>query len=247
MNPAAAANASAVPVIRHAKQSPRLFPTSSELRRQPTRRRRFGNLGQAVRMMMAWAALALCVPGASQAQSDSPTDYLGIAGPIEFAGVQYRLAWSARIPPDYIKHEYLPVDQTLETFTDMVSVELLTSGMTLAEALKAQTDMLDMRKSSDPLVNYRTIWNPNNSQVVLDFLLSDANNGPPTLEWNAYRYVSVAMPDGKEAVILFAISRRHYGESGASDFLAALKTKRAADVDALIKHTVPGAEPVGKD
>lgn len=45
------------------------------------------------------------------------------------------------------------------------------------------------------------------------------------MEWDAYRYVSVAMPDGKNAVILFAISRRHY-DKGASDFLKTLKTKR---------------------
>jgi hypothetical protein len=189
---------------------------------------------------LAGAYLAVAAP--AFAQSPVPVDYLGIPGPIEFAGTQYHLAWSSRPSADYIKHEYLPSGQKPETYTDMVSVELLTSGVSLADTVKAQTTMLDRRKSSDPLVNYQLLQNPNGSQIVLDFLMSDESSGAVIVEWNAYRYVSVAMHDGKNGVILFALSRRHYGE-GASDFLKALKTKRTADVDALVNHAVPGAEP----
>lgn len=193
-------------------------------------------------MCAALAGACLVMAASALAQSPAPVDYLGIPGPIEFAGTQYHLAWSARPSADYIKHEYLPSGQKPETYTDMVSVELLTSGVSLADAVKAQTAMLDQRKSDDPLVNYQLLQNPNGSQIVLDFLISDEGTGTLVMEWDAYRYVSVAMPDGKNAVILFAISRRHYGE-GASDFLKTLKTKRNADIDTLVSHAVPGAEP----
>ena len=189
---------------------------------------------------LAGAYVAVAAP--AFAQSPVPVDYLGIPGQIELAGTQYHLAFSSRPSADYIKHEYLPSGQKSATYTDMVSVELLTSGISLTNAVKAQTAMLDRRKSSDPLVNYHILQNPDGSQIVLDFLLSDESTGTLVVEWDAYRYVSVAMPDGKNAVILFAISRRHYGE-GASDFLKMLKTRRTEDVDALVNHAVPGAEP----
>jgi len=188
------------------------------------------------------AGAYLAVAASALAQSPVPIDYLGIPGPIEFAGTQYHLAWSSRPSIDYIKHEYLPSGQKPETYTDMVSIELMTSGVSLTDAVKAQTTTLDQRKSNDPFVNYQLLQNPNGSQIILDFLLSDESTGTLIVEWDAYRYVPVAMPDGKNAVILFAISRRHYGE-GASDFLKALKTKRIADVDTLVNHAVPGAEP----
>ncbi|MBR0781080.1 hypothetical protein [Bradyrhizobium iriomotense] len=176
------------------------------------------------------------------AQSPAPIDRLGIPGPIEFAGTQYHLAWSAQPSADYIKHEYLPLGQKPASYADMVSVELLTSGISVADAARAQTTKLDKRKGSDPLANYQLLQNPNNSQVVLDFLMSDESTGALIVEWDAYRYVSVAMPDGKNAVILFAISRRHYG-AGAGEFLKSLKTKRTADINALVSHAIPGAEP----
>lgn len=192
---------------------------------------------------LAAAAACLAIAGPVFAQSAKPpVDYLGIPGPIEFAGTQYHLAWSVQPSADYIKHEYLPSGQAPASYTDMVSVELLTSGANVADAVKAQTGMLDQRKGSDPLVNYQLLTNPNNSQVVLDFLMSDESTGTLTVEWDAYRYVPVTMPGGKTAVILFAISRRHYGDR-ASDFLKALKVKRTADIDALVNHAVPGAEP----
>lgn len=189
------------------------------------------------------AMIYFVVAASALAQSTNPVDRLGIPGPIEFAGTQYHLAWSAQPSASYIKHEYLPADQKMETFTDMVSVELLTSGVSLADVVKAQTTMLDQRKNIDPLVNYQILHNPNNSQIILDFLMSDESTGTLIVEWDAYRYVSVAMPDGKNGVALFAISRRHYGD-GASDFLATLKAKRTADIDTLLHHSVPGAEPV---
>lgn len=194
----------------------------------------------------AAAAVCLALAGPMSAQSaEPPVDRLGIPGPIEFAGTQYHLAWSAQPSPDYIKHEYLPSGQKPGTYADMISVELLTSGMSSADVVKAQTRMLDRRKATDSLVNYRLLQNPNNGQAVLDFLMSDERSGTLIVEWAAHRYVPVTMPGGKSAVILFAISRRHHGE-GAGDFLKALAAKRIADIDTLVNHAVPGAEPVNQ-
>ncbi len=199
------------------------------------------NTGKALRPVLARVLLATWVSGTALAQATPPVDYLGIPGPIEFAGTPYRLAWSAKPAANYTKHEYLPQGQQPASYLDMVIIELLTSGLGVAEVVKSQVQSLEQRRGQDPLVNYQLLQNPNNSQVVLDFLISDQRSGTLTVEWNAYRYVPVAMPNGSQAVLLFAISRRHYGDN-ASAFLKALKTRRTADIDALVKHVLPGTE-----
>ncbi len=197
------------------------------------------------RTVSAIAAIILfCAPISSLAQSVGPTDFLGIPGPIEFNGVQHHLAWSSRPSNDYIKHEYIPQDQELATYTQMVIVELVTSGLSTLDAVNAQMKMLDRRKESDPLVNYQLLTAPKNHQVLLDFLLSDQSTGTLIVEWNAYRYIPVMLPDGGKAIVLYAISRRHYG-SGAEQFLKTLKSSRASDIDALAKFKLPGADLSG--
>lgn len=150
--------------------------------------------------------LATWVISAALAQATAPVDHEGIPGPIEFAGTPFRLAWSAKPAANYTKQEYLPQGQQPTSYQDMVIVELLTSGLGVADVVKSQIQNLEQRKDQDPLVNYQLLQNPNTSQVVLDFLLSDQSSGTLIVEWNAYRYVPVTMPNGSQAVMLFAIS-----------------------------------------
>lgn len=194
------------------------------------------------------AAAAVCsaLAGPVFAQSaEPPVDRLGISGPIEFAATQYRLAWSAQPSSDYIEHQYLPSGQKPETYADMIGVEPLTAGISSADAVEARTRMLDRRKATDSLVDYRLFQNPNNGRAVPDFLMSDERSGVPIVEWAAHRCVPVTMRDGKAAVILIAIGRSHHGDE-ANDFLKALTVKRIADIDTLVNHAVPGAEPVNQ-
>jgi hypothetical protein len=197
--------------------------------------------GRALLLALSGSLFVAWTSGAAQAQAAPPVDYLGIPGPIEFAGTPYRLVWSARPAANYIKHEYLPSGQQPASYQDMVLVEMQTSSLGVADLVKSQILSLEERKGKDPLVNYQLLQNPNNSQVVLDFLLSDRRTGTLIVEWNAYRYVQLAMPNGKQAVVLFAISRRHYGDD-PTVFLKALQARRAADINTLVKHAVPGVE-----
>lgn len=196
--------------------------------------------GKALRSALTGGLLATSAYAPALAQATPPVDYLGLPGPIEFAGLQYHLVWSAKPAANYVKHEYLPLGQLPASYEDMVIVELLTSGLSVADASKAQILSLEQRKSRDPLVNYQVMQSPDHSQVVLDFLLSDESTGSLTVEWNAYRYVAVEMSNGGKAVVLFAVSRRHYGDD-ASTFLKVLKTRRTTDVGTLMKLVVPGA------
>lgn len=184
------------------------------------------------------SALAVCAVLLGSPAAAQVSDHLGIPGPILFDGAAYRLAWSAQPSANYVKQEYLPAGETLETYSRMLLVERLT-GVAVPAAVRAQVDMLNKRKASDPLVNMDLMQNEQAGEVLLDFIVSSADpQGQPIVEWNAYRYAPYKGPTGEQGVLLFAISRRGYGD-GARAFLGNLKTLRPAQINALAAAPLP--------
>lgn len=182
--------------------------------------------------LIAAAALTALMAGPALAQSDM----LGVPGPVSFQGQDYALAWTSQPTDDYFKQEYVPQDQTVEAYTEMVLIEAVAGAITPMQAAALQAQMLDARKQSDPVVNYEIIQNEAASEVLLDFVVSDLSADPIVVEWNAYRYMPLAKGEG---VALFAVSRRGYGEDGAREFLGNLGPVRSEAINALATFEPP--------
>ncbi|PZN93349.1 MAG: hypothetical protein DCF30_21795 [Hyphomicrobiales bacterium] len=190
-------------------------------------------------MVVVGGALA-CV-AAPSAAADA-VDRLGIPGPLMFDGTSYGLAWSANPSPAYIKQEYLPAGQVSASYETMLIVEVIDSGATVESALAAQVRLLNQRKGKDPLVRLDVIQNSRTGEAVLDFLISARDaKGREIVEWNAYRYAPRKGSDGRDGVMLFAISRRAYGGDAMRGFLTELKTRRPADINRLARQALPVA------
>jgi hypothetical protein len=168
------------------------------------------------------------------------SDHLGVPGPIQFDGKSYKLVWSSRPTPGYAKQEYLPSDQSIGSYTQMLIVERVTGDLTVMGAVRAQVDMLKKRKATDPLVNMNVIENANAGEALLDFIVSSKDpKGEYVVEWNAYRYAPLKGAADKSGVLLFAISHRAYGNDNAKSFMGQLKNVRAAKITALTKAAMP--------
>ena len=186
------------------------------------------------------AALVLCAGFHSTALAQTPTDYLGVPGPIDFDGARYDLAWTSRPSPNYVKQEYVPAGQGPESYESMVLVEFIEADLTPMALAKAQTDMLDQRKGSDPLVNSSVVRNDATGEVILDFLMSTKDAaGEYIVEWNGYRYANVTTRDGRRGGMLFAISRRAYGNDAAQAFLTQLRTMKEEQILILARAALP--------
>lgn len=160
-------------------------------------------------------------------------DLLGLPGPIIFQAQEFELAWSSQPSQTYVKHEYVPSGQDVETFQDMFLVEAVWGPITPMDAARSQIQSLEVRRGSDPVLNYELLENAATGEVMLDFLTSDLS-AEPVIEWNAYRYAPIV-----DGVGLFAISRRGYGEEGAKDFLEKLGTIRTESIAALAVYELP--------
>jgi len=191
-----------------------------------------------LRILLAVVLLSLNLTSA-MAQNTDVKDYLSIPGPIDFGGTSFNLAWSSNPSQGYYKHEYVPSGETVERFKEMIIIEVVQGSLSLRDALNAKVKELNARKEKDPYLNYDIIENPNTGEFILDFIVSDSNGGEAGIvEWNAYRYVDLKSKSGKEGVMLFALSRRSYGEE-ISPFLKILKDNRPNGISMLSSYTVP--------
>lgn len=150
--------------------------------------------------------------------SAAQSDLLGVPGPISFQGKDYALAWTSQPSAGYVKQEYVPDGQDVELYQDMILAEAVSGELTPMDAAAAQIQSLEARGGSDPVLNYDLIQNEATGEVLLDFLISDLSADPVVVEWNAYRYRAL---DAGAGVALIGISRRSYGEDGATSFMPA--------------------------
>ena len=183
-------------------------------------------------MLFRFAAIAvttaaLIMPLAAQ------EDAIGIPGPITFEDTAFALAWTSHPNETYYKQEYLPDGETVETYTQMFMIDVLTEGATSESAAAEMIAGLERRKTGDPVVNYDLVANEATGELILDFLLSDTSTGAVIVEWNAYRYV----PFG-DGLALFAISRRGYDDA-ASGFIGDLARWRTDAIRALAEMELP--------
>ncbi len=183
------------------------------------------------------AAAAIAFGLIAPVMAQDKLERLGIPGPIIFEGTKFELAWTSHPAPTYYKQEYVPAGQVVESYDEMFMVDLLTEGQDPESAAATMISGLDERKAGgDPMVNYDMISNEATGELILDFLLSDTSSGQIIVEWNAYRYSPTA--DGA-GVTLFAISRRGYGEDGATQFLERLTTWRQTSIQELAVMELP--------
>ncbi|WP_440410206.1 hypothetical protein [Neorhizobium petrolearium] len=181
--------------------------------------------------LIATAAVFAYFSSFAAAQSVPASDKLGVPGPIVFEGIEYRLAWTSQPSAGYVKQEYIPVGERLDSYASMIILERA-GGTDVETAVAGQLEMLAKRKESDPLLRVDLQEPSENGQVLLDFMLSDSSTSTLIVEWNAYRYFPVSMSDGTRGVALFAISRRGYGKA-ARDFFTDLTNTRMDTIQAL--------------
>lgn len=186
------------------------------------------------------AAMLLFGALAGPAMAQPAADLIGVPGPILHEGTSYQLSWSAKPSEGYYKQEYLPAGQKPESFTEMMLVEVVTGDIEVMQAVKAQTDLLATRKNDDPVVNFDIIQNEATGEVILDFVMSAADEaGQGIIEWNAYRYAPLAEESGKSGVLLLGTSRRAYGDENAKAFLGQLGALRQSAIPALGQAEMP--------
>jgi len=165
---------------------------------------------------------------------------------IEFLDEVYALAWRSDPMPGYSKAEYLPADERLPYYHNMLLVERV-SGISVTEAVRVQVEHLKaLDKSEDVLTGasiVHLIENPGTGEVLLVFIVNAPDEKHELiLEWNAYRYSPDTGGDGQPIVRLFGYSVRNYGnDASIYDFLEELDVDnmQSRRINAVARAEIP--------
>jgi hypothetical protein len=177
----------------------------------------------------------------SSYSSDSRTkDYLNVPGPLMFDGLPYNLRWSSNPTSNFFIQEYVPKGDNVEHFNKMIVLEAIHDSVGIGDLIANEIKSLTERKKTDLVVNYKLFQNPDSTEFILDFIMSEGKDELSLVEWNAYRYKYVSDSSGKRGVLLFGISIRSYDDIRA--FLKSLSQLRSAEITALGKYQVPNVK-----
>ena len=172
-------------------------------------------------------------------QTTKIENFLSTSENINFSGTDFNLSWSSHPSDNYYKQEFIPKDNTLDKYKQMIMIELATGNITAKDAVAQKIQELDTRKATDKMAKYQVSENKATNEILLDFMLSEGNGDVNTIvEWNAYRYSNYTDKTGKKGVFLFALSKREYGQE-IVPFVADLKSNRMKYVADFIALTKP--------
>ncbi|MCC8410954.1 hypothetical protein LJ707_18585 [Mucilaginibacter sp. UR6-1] len=167
-------------------------------------------------LKVSLASVAVILISSSATNRNAEKDYFGI-NEISFNNISYKLAWSSHPTLQYYKQEYIPEDETVEKFNNMVLIDFIQTHLPLEDAVTAQINILKIRKQTDAVCKYELI--KKNNEYILDFLMSEGNeHNLKLLEWNAYHYKEYTDKTGNKGILMFGYSHRAY-DADAEQFM----------------------------
>ncbi len=186
------------------------------------------------KLMITCFALAITVATYAQKKND----YLSVPE-IKLDNSVYKLSWSSHPNDSYYKHEYLAGGENPDSYTSMVMLEILKADLTLDQAVGAKVTELKERQKTDQVCNYQIIHNPDSGEYMLDFLMSSGNGKTlDVVEWNVYRYKKAIDKKGNSMILLFAWSKRAYGDD-IMPFLKGLDEYRIGWINLIGNFSIP--------
>lgn len=171
-----------------------------------------------------------------------PVDGIGVKGPLEFNNTRFTLAWTDRPHSKYYIQEYLPDGESVESFTQMLSIHVFDADITVQEAVAQKVAELTERKITDPTCRYEVHETSDSKEMIVDFLLGESMDDIMTItEFNVYRFKEIAISRKKKGIMVYAYSKRAYGED-IRPFMKALKADRMTYLDQMNSTEVPAVK-----
>ena len=174
--------------------------------------------------------------------SDNPVDRLGVKNPMEFNKTSFKLNWTAKPNDTYYIQEYLPEGEKSESFNQMLTIHLFDTDIKTKDAVDQKVKELTTRKKTDTVCNYKVTESPDGKEFIVDFLLSVSKADKMTIvEFNVYHYKQIEIAKNKKAIIVFAYSKRSYGDD-ITTFFTTLNVERVKYLNEMISTEIPSVK-----
>jgi hypothetical protein len=170
---------------------------------------------------------------------NEPIERIGLKGPIEFNKTKFTLAWSEKPNANYYVQEYLPKNETVERFNELITVNVFVVDISVESAVQQKINELTKRKETDEVCNFSTMESPNGKEIILDCLLSaQTNNKLDLVEFIMYKYKQIELENNKKAILVYSYSKRSY-EGKITKFFENLGTERNKLLKVMASKELP--------
>lgn len=184
-------------------------------------------------LLISIIILSFVLTSNAQDKATDLKNYFSISE-VSFSNTNYNLAWSSHPNDIYYKQEYLPLGENSQSFKTMIMIEAIILDAPIEKVVRLKESELQERKKTDPVCNYQITTNSQTGEYMIDFLLSSGD----IVEWNGYRYKKFVDSKGNPTILLFALSRRAYGDEITS-FLTKLTSERIDYMNLIWDHKLP--------
>jgi hypothetical protein len=138
--------------------------------------------------------------------------------------------------------EYIPDGELIGHYNNLVFIDFLTIDTPVNALVERKIGELLEKKKLDMYVDYNLRFNEAAGEYLLDFTISDGNFiNLKAVEYDAYRYMKYADKAGHKGVLLFALSKRAYGDD-IIPFLPKLKEDMAGILKTHTEFRIPDIE-----
>lgn len=169
---------------------------------------------------------------------DSVTDLLSIPGPIDFNGTELLLNWSKQSSKTLVMQQYLPADEEIDDFTEMLSFSYFNKEIEMELAVRQKVEAVQKLAETDKFAKVNVTESPDGTEYIVDYTASnDADENNPFVEYDVYRFKSFDNAGAKSFLIL-SYTKRILGD----DFKGAYKSltrQRDEILTAMISYKIP--------
>lgn len=171
--------------------------------------------------------------------NDEPIERIGVNGPLEFNKTKFLLAWTAHPNENYYAQEYLPKNETVDHFNQLLTLHLFVMDVSVDAAIQQKVNELTKRKETDKVCNFNVLKSPDGKEGILDCLLSTQKNDKiDIVEFVVYRYKQIDLKNNKKALLIYAYSKRSYDEK-IMPFLKNLKSDKTTLLNIMTAQNLP--------
>lgn len=183
--------------------------------------------------------LASIVLMSFSAINEEPIERIGVNGPLEFNTTDFLLAWTAHPNENYYVQEYLPKNETVDHFNELLTVHVFVMDVSVDAGIQQKINELTKRKETDKACNFNVLKSPDGKESILDCLLSTQKNDKiDVVEFVIYRYKQIELKNNKKALLIYAYSKRSYDEKIMA-FLKNLKNERMTLLNVMTAKKLP--------
>lgn len=175
---------------------------------------------------------------------DDVVDILSIPGPIEFNDTEFFLEWSKQPSKTLFRQQYLPRDEQIENFTQLLDFSYFNKEIDIELAVRQKVESIQKREGKDKFAKVNVTESPDGKEFIVDYFISEEpEKGDAYIEYNVYRFKQYEINTQKSFLILFYATRQ-YGDLKSS--AKSLAKKRDLYLTNMIEYKIPTITPVNK-